>query len=64
MRARSSSTGRQLHSLSRSDRRRRPTAPEDTPVAIPSFVGLSFEQAQATAKSLGVTVEKNGTALR
>ena len=38
------------------------TAPEDTPVAIPSFVGLSFEQAQATAKSLGVTVEKNGTA--
>ena len=38
------------------------TAPEDTPVAIPSFVGLSFEQAQATAKSLGVTLEKSGTA--
>ncbi|MFR0795598.1 MAG: hypothetical protein ACLSHG_03980 [Oscillospiraceae bacterium] len=27
-----------------------PTAPEDTPVAIPSFVGLTLEQAQATAK--------------
>ena len=34
-----------------------PTAPEDTPVAIPSFVGLTLEQAQATAKSLGVTIE-------
>ena len=38
-----------------------PTAPEDTPVAIPSFVGLTLEQAQATAKSLGVTVEESGT---
>lgn len=37
-----------------------PTAPEDTPVAIPSFVGLTLEQAQATAKSLGVTVEESG----
>ena len=37
-----------------------PTAPEDTPVAIPSFVGLTLEQAQATAKSLGVTVEASG----
>ncbi|MFR5420493.1 MAG: PASTA domain-containing protein [Oscillospiraceae bacterium] len=31
------------------------------PVAIPSFVGLTLEQAQATAKSLGVTVEAGGT---
>ena len=38
-----------------------PTAPEDTPVAIPSFVGLTLEQAQATAKSLGVTIEESGT---
>ena len=38
-----------------------PTAPEDTPGAIPSFVGLTLEQAQATAKSLGVTVEESGT---
>lgn len=38
-----------------------PAAPEDTPVAIPSFVGLTLEQAQATAKSLGVTVEAGGT---
>ncbi len=37
-----------------------PAAPEDTPVAIPSFVGLTLEQAQATAKSLGVTVEAGG----
>ena len=37
-----------------------PVAPEDTPVAIPSFVGLTLEQAQATAKSLGVTVEAGG----
>ena len=37
-----------------------PAAPEDTPVAIPSFVGLTLEQAQATAKSLGVTVEVGG----
>ena len=35
--------------------------PADTPVAIPSFVGLTLEQAQATAKSLGVTVEAGGT---
>ena len=34
--------------------------PEDTPVAIPSFGGLTLEQAQATAKSLGVTVEAGG----
>ena len=38
-----------------------PAAPEDTPVAIPSFVGLTLEQAQATAKSPGVTVEAGGT---
>ena len=37
-----------------------PTAPEDTPVAIPSFVGLTLEQGQATAKRRGDTGAAGG----